>query len=192
MRPICELPNHPLFNLCWIFWCWLMIDNNGCWKWCTNSCCNTWFTNRCYNMWFLILNITMGENCNPNLFYSNEYSMDYCIPKTPNGPFQFHVMNVNVQIFFINWSSFPYIFGVKLFTYKFVWWTHHIINRHETLQVWCEQNSGHKLKNDYIEDEGKMKCMQNLPLVQVVWNLKITLKLIINLLYIEVFTCMTK
>ncbi len=64
---------NPLFNLCWIFWCWLTIDNNGCWKWCTNSCCSTWFTNRCYNMWCSILNIMMGGNCNPNHFYPNEY-----------------------------------------------------------------------------------------------------------------------
>ncbi len=101
---------NPLFNLCWIFWCWLMTDNNGYWKWCTNSCCNTWFTNRCYNMWCSILNIMMGDNCNPNHFYLNIYHGLYRIPKTPNEPFQFHVMNVNVQIFFIEWSSFPYSF----------------------------------------------------------------------------------
>jgi hypothetical protein len=34
--------------------------------------------------------------------------------------------------------------------------------------VWHEQNIGHKLKNDSIEDEGKMKCMQNLPFLVVV------------------------
>ncbi len=56
---------NPLFNLCWIFWCWLTTDNN--------SYCNTWFTNRCYNMWCSILNITMGRNCNPYHFYPNEY-----------------------------------------------------------------------------------------------------------------------
>lgn len=139
---------NPLFNLCWIFWCWLMTDNNGYWKWCTNSCCNTWFTNRCYNMWCLILNITMGDNCNPNHFLSKWICiMDYIA-------FLKHQMNLSN---FMSWMSMCkyfllievhfHIFCVKLFTYKFVWWTHHIINRHEILHVWHEQSIGHKIKN---------------------------------------------
>jgi hypothetical protein len=34
--------------------------------------------------------------------------------------------------------------------------------------MWREQNIGHKVKNDSIEGEGKMKCMQNLPCLLVV------------------------
>jgi hypothetical protein len=107
MTPICELPN-PLFNLCWIFWCWLTTDNNGYWKWCTNSCCNTWFTNRCYNMWCSILNITMGDNCNPNHFFPNEY-ISWTIA------FLKHQMNLSnfmswMSMCKINWSSFPYFY----------------------------------------------------------------------------------